>query len=56
MVRLSLLISCGLFCACAPADPLDGFTFKPPAGWTHFRRTKARVFGRIRATREKKFS
>jgi hypothetical protein len=34
MVRLTFLLSCALLSACAPADPLDGFTFKPPAGWT----------------------
>ena len=33
-VRLTILLSCGLLSACAPADPLDGFTFKAPAGWT----------------------
>jgi hypothetical protein len=34
MVRLTFLLSCALLSACAPADPLDGFTFRPPAGWT----------------------
>jgi hypothetical protein len=32
MVRLTFF-SCVMLSACAPADPLDGFTFKPPAGW-----------------------
>ncbi|HLJ85103.1 MAG TPA: hypothetical protein VKT51_13090 [Candidatus Eremiobacteraceae bacterium] len=34
MVRLSILSLLGLLCACAASDPLDGFAFTPPAGWT----------------------
>lgn len=34
MVRLFFMCVSVSLSACAPSDPLDGFTFTPPAGWT----------------------